>query len=221
MTNWSFIIVLIAALGVLKADNCANHRYRTLDGSCNNLNHSHWGAAGTTYGRLVPAKYSDGVSIPVDLPSARLISTKLFDNKSDPCPHHTIVMMQFGQFVAHDMASGGAPIHPSCCENGKITSHESHCFPILIPSDDPVRTSEGTECMNFQRTLTDRDNEADDESRKPAQQINVVTSFLDLSLIYGNSRKELEPIRLFSGGRLKMDVRDGKVGIFLIQKKIF
>lgn len=217
MTNWMLKIFLIASLlSVGSTDNCVKSHYRTLDGSCNNLNHSLWGAAGTPYGRLVPAWYGDGISSPAksitgeELPGSRLISTKLFDHKNVSSPNHTIVMMQFGQFVAHDMALGGAAINPSCCEKGKITSNKPHCFSILIPNDDPVRSLEGIECMSFQRTLTDRDNEANEnKSDEPAQQISVVTSYLDLSLIYGNSEKELEPIRLFSGGKLKMDKVDG------------
>ena len=39
---------------------CQNNKYRTLDGSCNNLRRPAWGMAGTRYARLVPAKYADG-----------------------------------------------------------------------------------------------------------------------------------------------------------------
>lgn len=210
------VIALLLSLNVI-ADDCVTHHYRTLDGSCNNLAHRHWGAANTRYGRLLPPNYSDGVHSPPksvtgeELPSARLVSTKVFSKDNEPDPQHTIVMMQFGQFVAHDMAFTGTPINPPCCVDGKITSHESHCFNIQIPSDDPVHSEDGVECMKFQRTLTDKDNElAENESNQPAEQITVVTGFLDLSLIYGNSEKELSTIREYEGGRLKMEKRNGK-----------
>lgn len=39
---------------------CTNSKYRTLDGSCNNLKYPQWGAANTRYGRLVAPRYADG-----------------------------------------------------------------------------------------------------------------------------------------------------------------
>lgn len=45
--------------------SCPNNKYRTLDGSCNNLRRPAWGMAGTRYARLVPAKYADGKRVDV------------------------------------------------------------------------------------------------------------------------------------------------------------
>lgn len=39
---------------------CTKSSYRTLDGSCNNLQNPGWGIPQTPYGRLLPAKYGDG-----------------------------------------------------------------------------------------------------------------------------------------------------------------
>ncbi|CAG9809438.1 unnamed protein product [Chironomus riparius] len=209
-------IASLLAVNVI-GDNCVTHHYRTLDGSCNNLVNRDWGAAGTKYGRLLPPNYSDGIHAPPksvtgqELPSARVVSTTVFGRKDVPDPNHTIVMMQFGQFVAHDMAFTGGSLNPPCCDDGKVSSHESHCFNIPIPVDDPIHSSDGVECMKFQRTLTDKDNELNEnESNQPAEQITVVTGFLDLSLIYGNSEKELDSIREYNGGRLIMEKRNGK-----------
>jgi peroxidase len=101
--------------------------------------------------------------------------------------------------------------NPRCCENGKIISNNLYCFPIIIPSDDPIHKQTDEKCMNFARTQTDRDNEVgENKSNRPAEQINVVTAFLDLSLIYGNSEKQAHAIRSHNGGRFLMDGRDGK-----------
>lgn len=57
--------------------------------------------------------------------------------------------------------------------------------------------------MNFVRTLTDKDqNCPDTEQQHPAEQLTVVTSYLDLSLVYGNNDEQHRPIRAFHGGRM-------------------
>ena len=35
-------------------------KYRSIDGSCNNVERSEWGMALTSFGRLLPPNYSDG-----------------------------------------------------------------------------------------------------------------------------------------------------------------
>lgn len=48
------------------ATPCVDSKYRTLDGTCNNLRYPTWGAANTKYGRLVPPKYADG-RVPIEI----------------------------------------------------------------------------------------------------------------------------------------------------------
>lgn len=42
---------------------CQPSRYRSYDGSCNNLQNPTWGLANTRYGRLIRARYGDGEKI--------------------------------------------------------------------------------------------------------------------------------------------------------------
>ena len=53
-----------------------NKRYRTLDGTCNNLERTSWGSSNTALQRLLPPEYEDGVETPRSsgLPSPREVS---------------------------------------------------------------------------------------------------------------------------------------------------
>ena len=104
-------------------------RYRTVNGSCNNLRHKSLGAAGTALSRLVPPAYADGQYmkssivfwgffckkfvlgrfVPRTSPvSPRQISNKILKHTGSSTPltkkgvqHMT---MQFGQFLSHDIS---------------------------------------------------------------------------------------------------------------------
>lgn len=90
---------------------------------------------------------------------------------------------------------------------GKGVAHKT-CFPIVIPPHDPAHSQVGTECMEFVRTLTDRDINCN-YNGGAAEQLTAVTSFMDLSLIYGNSIEQNRVIREFQGGRMIVEERNG------------
>ena len=85
--------------------------YRSIDGSCNNLAVTNLGQSSTVYRRLLPPAYADGIqaarnSSAADgsaLPSTRLISTAVFGDANAPVTPITLLTMQFGQFLNHDM----------------------------------------------------------------------------------------------------------------------
>lgn len=58
-------------------------RYRTMDGSCNNLQSPLWGKTNTQYARIMPPSYSDGICefrnsvTGVPLPLARVVSNEV------------------------------------------------------------------------------------------------------------------------------------------------
>lgn len=80
---------------------CAKSPYRTLDGSCNNLQNPGWGSANNRYNRLLSAKYGDGISSPTtsitgqDLPNSRVVSLVVFGEEDVPDPQFTIANMQW------------------------------------------------------------------------------------------------------------------------------
>ncbi|XP_055676431.1 peroxidase [Lutzomyia longipalpis] len=206
--------------------NCVRSRYRTFNGVCNNLVNPGWGMAAGSYSRLLSPKYGDGVASPTtsvtgeDLPNARVISVDVFGERDVPDPKYTLLNMQWGQIMTHDMSLqfGGSQAQKhatSCCtDQGRIMEQgnlHSTCYPIIVPPHDPVYNDFDSHCMSFVRTLTDRDVGCPHvQFGAPAEQLTEVTAFLDLSLVYANSDQMNAQLRTFSGGRMITEQRHGR-----------
>ncbi|KAL7646790.1 UNVERIFIED_CONTAM: hypothetical protein RMT77_002045 [Armadillidium vulgare] len=200
----------------------SDNLYRRYDGSCNNLRNPSWGKALTPYLRKTNfANYYDGLGIPrksvssgADLPSARRISSRIVKNLNKPSPTFTLSVMQWGQFVDHDVAhtpisaffspygSGSNPIQ--CCDSNGLplpasTSH-SQCFHIEIPIDDLFYSRHNQRCMNFVRSLPAP---SIDCKLGPRNQMNQISHYLDGSAVYGSSTSSARSLRLFRDGLLK------------------
>lgn len=84
-------------------------KYRTADGTCNNLYNPHWGKAAGCFSRLLPPDYADGLQAPRvsvtggPLPNPRILSAVLHRDLNYPATY-THFTMQYGQFFAHDIA---------------------------------------------------------------------------------------------------------------------
>ena len=104
---------------VLNASDCTgcyHKKYRTFDGTCNNLKEPMRGASYIPLRRLLPAQYDDGLMQPIGfdkekrpngraLPSARLVSTKVLTTGTvTPDTRHSHMLMQWGQFLDHDLS---------------------------------------------------------------------------------------------------------------------
>ncbi|XP_038220492.1 peroxidase-like isoform X1 [Zerene cesonia] len=203
---------------------CAKSRYRSIDGTCNNLQNPSLGAPQTPYNRLLPFNYGDGISqFPRAvgggvLPNPRDISLAAFPDKPLVDPLWNLNAQQWGQIITHDMSltAGVAQSHRDplvCCDdNGQLAADaftNPQCAPILIPPHDLVHAQQGTQCMNFVRTGTTRDRNCTPRNA-PAQPISTVTAYMDLSLVYGSSEGQARPIRAFQGGRLVTVLRNGR-----------
>jgi len=193
-------------------------KYRSINGTCNNLNLTNLGAANTDYRRFTPPNYSDGIQTPrlasngSSLPSARLVSVIVFNNNDVPLSNNTLALMQFGQFINHDMEltptftySNGSDI--TCCTSTGGTLNASQlypaCLPISIPTNDkffnaPVYLRN---CMNFVRSVA---GPRLDCSLGYADQLNSNTHWLDASTVYGSSNSTLSTLRSYKGGLLLM-----------------
>lgn len=196
---------------------CQDSPYRSYNGMCNNLRNPYNGAFNTPYVRLMRANYADGISTVrrasdgSELPNARQISLSFFEDNNQAHPRFAIAAMQFGQFVTHDMASDSIGLRRNgcCLTRFFVPNPDPSCFAILIPPNDIRHV--GETCLDFVRTLTDRDVTCPFNSppaNGQAQQLNSVTAYLDLSVIYGNTREQLQQFRSFQNGRLTMETRN-------------
>jgi hypothetical protein len=165
----------------------------------NNIANPAWGAAGIDLLRIAAAAYADGISAPAlsQDQSARIISNILNDqtDPNNPSQDLNTVDQQglsafayaFGQFMDHDM---------------DLTPDGGQSFPIPVGPGDPI----GPNPLPFTRSQYDPTTGTD--SSNPRQQANVVTSFLDLSQVYGSDEATADALRTHLGGLLKTSPGD-------------
>lgn len=87
--------------------------YRQPDGTCNNLLNTNQGRAISSFARLLPPDYADGVSAPrmaadgSALPNPRLVSLRVALDVPIETNHYSLLLMQYGQFIDHDLSRTG------------------------------------------------------------------------------------------------------------------
>ncbi|XP_071118903.1 thyroid peroxidase-like [Haliotis cracherodii] len=177
--------------------------FRPESGICNNLNNPGWGAPLQDMRRLIAPDYDDATGKPQlnGLPSARAVSVGCFSADSDSSlePTQNQLVMQWGQFMAHDFAGTPKTKKTGCCtgldSDGKHPDYDSdgNCFPIVIPSGDRYFN----ECLPFTRSA------ASPHNTSPREQFNILTSYIDASTVYGGSVEEADELRTKSDGLLK------------------
>ena len=197
-------------------------KYRTYDGTCNNLFYPRFGAAEIAFPRLLPAEYENGIAAPVGQtqamngnhtsapwPSARVISWKVVKNgpesETDPAVSSGItqMVMQWGQFLDHDIDL--SPVFDIDCGGCNYTKK---CSPIHVNMKDNTfgndSSNEG-ECLSFTRSIPAC--LVDSTTSLARNQINQVTSFIDGSQVYGSSKEIALSLRSDVSGLLKQGGR--------------
>ena len=160
---------------------------RTIDGTNNNLAHPDWGSFGRLYAREdgLPTEYGDGISSlgGTNRPTARKISNVLSNEKEDihNRRHLSGTFYAWGQFIDHDFADASAP-------GGEAAS-------IQLPDDEKV----------FQQPIPfTRTGAAPGTGTNgiPREQQNLNTSWIDASVVYGDTKENAEWLRTFTDGKL-------------------
>jgi len=167
--------------------------YRPIDGEGTNHSHPDWGKTGTQMIRLSPPAYEDGISVPAgssDRPDPRLISNVIFAQTEDtPEPSGlSNVFWVWGQFIDHDITL--------------TPEGETESVYLRVPTGDPWFDPYGTGQMGIP---THRAGYMDGtgENGAPREYVNLITPFIDASMIYG-SDPQTQAYLKGEGGYLRM-----------------
>uniref|UniRef100_A0A3B5M4J2 Peroxidasin n=1 Tax=Xiphophorus couchianus TaxID=32473 RepID=A0A3B5M4J2_9TELE len=195
------------------SDICFHQKYRSHDGTCNNLQHPMWGASLTAFERLLKPVYDNGFNLPrgttdrvhngYRLPLPRLVSTTMIGTETiTPDNRYTHMLMQWGQFLDHDLDSTVVALSQARFSDGQlcaqVCTNDPPCFPIQFPPNDQRQLRSGARCMFFVRSSPVCGSGMTSllmNSVYPREQINQITSYIDASNVYGSSRHESEQIR--------------------------
>lgn len=190
----------------IKCEGLSN-RYRTLDGTCNNLKYPWWGAVQTPYNRLVQ---------PIPTCNADAPRTDTLLDISGLPPAYRVVdqipsfyglyegygggagsfFALFVQFMANDLSST-VPAYVQC----ECGSTEPECFNIQLDKSD--QSIFYRDCLNYVRSLDSR--EAFDCAFDHREQFSNVSHYLDLSNLYGSNAAQNSIVRSYVDGQLRCD----------------
>lgn len=192
---------------VLSADlDLSIVEFRTIDGTDNNLDNPTQGAADTTqirfgYGDRFPDNpdgtegFGDFIITEPQRTNPRTISNEIHaQNESVLSPRYlTDWVFQWGQFLTHDMdlTPNGAEFNVR--SDGTVGDFS---IEILDPSD-PL----GPNPIPFNRSQFADGTGVEGERRET---VNVVTSYIDASQVYGSDPTRALALRTLEGGRLKV-----------------
>ncbi len=216
-------------------------RYRTFDGTCNNLGDPLRGATNTKMDRMLRALYRDGEgepygssafnyradedvheaedrrgwywggnsrgcdkTYPNQLPEPRLISRTFHRDSDMPDREIALMLMQFGQFVDHDITlTPEAHVEVDCCEATEEVVENQDCLSIALPPGDPFGTNFNLTCLEFRRSTA-----FCPECEDVREQFDIISQYVDTSNIYGSDPTFSCQLRSATGGFLLSEETD-------------
>jgi peroxidase len=186
-------------------------KFRTIDGSDNNLADPTLNQAGTDFARATPANFSDGVDAMTSGPNAReisnIVSAQVGTGEDGP---HLMddsgtalsgMMYAWGQFVDHDL--------------DLEKSDTSTDISITVPADDKFLPPGSS--IPLTRVAIDP---ATGVAGHPATAINTVTGWMDGSQIYGSDPATAASLRT-ADGHMKMSAGQNLPIVNTEQGKVF
>lgn len=169
---------------------------QAIDGSDNNLSHPEWGTPGQQLLRRANPAYGDGVSSPAgdDRPGPREISNAVVAGPEDGpvLDQRNLSAWTFawGQFIDHDL-------------DLTVSASPPEPYHIPIPKGDIFFDPNGlgNQIIPLNRSIFDPATGTGKDN--PRQQINLLTAYMDGSMVYGSTLGVSNSLREFAGGRLK------------------
>ncbi|VDI78211.1 Hypothetical predicted protein [Mytilus galloprovincialis] len=218
-------LLILVALACVGADDIVcdvDAKYRTIDGSCNNLKNGK-GASNTFFKRLPDENennvidYADGIGLPRaakngdELPNARLVSQAIMDEKLGPLIQRDRTRSAQKHVPSTYVAKRSkktiiTKVKRLESEQGEVTTtdkllaedaqNRDFCFPLEISKND---TDLPPGCINFVRATGKLDEEG------VRQQTNLATAFVDASVVYGSTPELTKILRVSDSYLLKTE----------------
>ncbi|CDF33619.1 Animal heme peroxidase homologue [Chondrus crispus] len=180
--------------------------FRSYGGTCNNQENADWGSYNKALKRIGSGKFDPAFlpgtnDFPADgMPNPRIVSRILFRQSSSRLSVRQVTSMAvfWGQFIDHDI--GLTP------DSGKTVFEERMDIDI-VEKEDPFHFRHGGK-LEFARSRGVLDGKAccgiGIAERFPRDPINLQSSFIDASHVYGCHRERLKPLRTFKDGQLRV-----------------
>jgi len=193
---------------------CYPSKYRSIDGSCNNLKHSYYGASWTILGRVAIPRYGDKVhevrrSVEgYALPLVRKLRYTALPDKNVEEKSVNMMFSNYGQFITHDLVhtpfyQANDGLFLDCCQGYKGGEGQVHpkCYALSIHGDPFYSRTTRETCLNFARAIVAPNYGCTAGYANP---LNLQTSHMDLSLQYGIGYNDSHNLRVHKDGLLKM-----------------
>lgn len=169
---------------------CNHDLFRTINGTYNDLGNIEEGKAGSHFTRLLPAAYAGDGQTMIDRGNPRTISNEIMAQPENIGSQMglTSLVFTFLQFIDHDITL--------------VKEGENEYKPIPVPAGDSEFDPfySGNAIIPFTRdeviegTGTDANN--------PREHENLITAWVDGSVVYGSDLERANWLRSFTGGKL-------------------
>jgi len=161
--------------------------YRTYDGSCNWLKSNEISA-----GQIGTAKvrdynhhtYADGISKPRKGPNPRAVSNAFFRRNSTIYYEHTPLLLGLIEFIIHDITYS--------------MDSDKEYIEVGMPADEDYFDQNTTFCVMRTEAVPGTGTSV----QNPRENVNMATTWLDISSLYGSTPEVARALRSFTGGKL-------------------